>query len=269
MDKLREECKAAWAKAQKGAWVDKPKPLAPKEKLIPNHLRTEANRSINLFIRMVNGFQPKNLPANDNPAPKGVFKSYENYTDWLEKKGFVRLGSGYFSAVYGKPGSNRVLKIAHSAHEDGWLDYILWASKKGFAGTFAPAVYSYKYHQTGTPKYAWQAKGFGVAVMERMASTVTYADKKSDAVAVHALYEPAVLGNPTAGLLIDLVYPGILKFSQALREDHRGVRLDLHGGNMMVRPDGSFVVTDPVGNRRSVNDNYKKRLKASDFTLAA
>src|SRR5882672_10391646 len=66
------------------------------------------------------------------------------YISWLEKKGFKRLGAGAYSTVLGKDGSDKVIKVSRSL--DNWIDYIQWSAANGYAGNFAPRVYSWKRH---------------------------------------------------------------------------------------------------------------------------
>ncbi len=43
----------------------------------------------------------------------------QSFVRGLARRGFVELGSGYFSFVYAKPGSERVIKVCTSP--DGWV----------------------------------------------------------------------------------------------------------------------------------------------------
>ena len=173
----------------------------------------------------------------------------------LEKKGFKTLGSGAFSTVLGKDGSDRVIKVIR--RPDGWIDYIHWASKKGEAGRFAPKVFSYK-------KIKGKKKDFSVAIVERLEYTleVTPID--------HALkILPDLIwranDNPMAASFADVLAPGLRKFMDDMGEKFEKKNFDLHNGNLMLRKDGSFVVADPVCD--GDKSDYK-RLKAGDFSPA-
>lgn len=86
---------------------------------------------------------------------------YYRFIEHLEASGFAYIGGGAYSAVYAIPSSDRVIKVNLCA--DGWLDYVLWAQSSGYAGTFAPRVFSYKRFDDGTY----------IAVVERLANTLS------------------------------------------------------------------------------------------------
>lgn len=193
------------------------------------------------------------LPAEAvKPAKKGLFYSRSSYIDWLTKKGFKSLGAGFYSSVLHKKG-DRVIKVGTP---DGWIDYILWASKAGWSGKYAPKVFSYKLHNKG--KYP-----FFVAVMEKLDTTIRKMDSKQDAALLPGLFSFATeRQNPLAGTLLDLVFPGLNKFADGFYQSFKGRGLDLHGGNFMVRNDGSFVLTDPIAG----HCKYKgERLRTPDL----
>lgn len=192
-------------------------------------------------------------------ARKLALKSPYGFIDALQAKGFERLGSGYFSEVVGHPDSDKVMKIIYRPQTDGWLDYVKWAADNGFAGKFAPQVYSYKLIKSN----ADPERAFGVAVMERLKKTITETDIESDVKAVGALFGPAILGNPLSKILLDTVQPGLVDFGKALKKEFPK-NLDVHGANMMVRKDGSFVITDPVAQLDS--KVAKLRLRRKDFS---
>lgn len=194
-------------------------------------------------------------PFGYKPSP---FKNARTFGQALERRGFKRLGSGAFSTVYGKDGQDRVLKVTH--RPDNWIDYAHWGAQQGFAGGLVPKVYSYKVVMNK----------FQVAVVERMEHDFEpWSDdeevNKSDFSLVPLLIGRAKDGNIKAGKILDDIVPGFSDFLSSLKVRFDGQRLDLHGGNMMVRKDGSFCVTDPVC---SMDGSTFKRLKAGDFTPA-
>lgn len=173
----------------------------------------------------------------------------------LKKRGFKPLGEGAFATVLGKDGYDRVLKV--NRRPDVWIDYAVWAAKAGEAGKYAPKVHSYK-------TIKGKRGDFSVAVVERIDYTVS--DTPSD----HAMkILPDLLyfakDNPIAARFVDVLAPNLNKFVEKVRVEFDDKRLDLHGENMMVRKDGSFVITDPVAGE---NTGKYKRLKAGDFTPA-
>lgn len=194
--------------------------------------------------------QPK--AANDNKSP---FDNGYRFTAALEKKGYTILGQGNFSRVLAKKGSDKVIKVICS--QDNWIDYVTWAAEKGYAGTFAPKVYSYKHIKRGN---------FSVAVVERMEKTLSQVKSSEDMDLVSNLVSYyGSMGNTMAGLFLDELAPGLAAFTKDLHTKFRH-HLDLHNGNYMLRKDGTFCVTDPV---YGASSNTHKRLKAGDFTSLA
>lgn len=187
-------------------------------------------------------------------VPKHPLKNPWSYIDWLEKKGFKRLGAGAYSTVLGKDGSDKVIKVSRSL--DNWIDYIQWAAKEGYAGNLAPKVFSWKKHESDT-------NNFSVAIVERMQSTTRDDNYKSDASVIMSLTYPARKGNIMAQLFMEELQANSVKFFNQLHElDFDG---DIGGGNVMVRANGTICVTDPTaGNIKTT----VKRLRSGDFSPA-
>src|SRR6266436_6324281 len=80
------------------------------------------------------------------------------YENNLRAKGFETIGHGLYANVFAKPNSDKVVKVAAL---DNWPTYIKWATKKGYAGKFAPKVDSLKFYDD-----------FYVAIMERLVGTM-------------------------------------------------------------------------------------------------
>jgi len=184
---------------------------------------------------------------------KKPFDNVEGFIKGLEKRGFKPLGSGAFSTVLGKEGSDRVLKVIR--RPDGWINYVHWAAQIGEAGHFAPKVFSYK-------KIKLRKGEIAVAVMERLAYTLENTPED------HALkILPNVLWkadkNEMAAKFTEILAPGLVGYMKKMSEQWKISigNFDLHDGNLMVRADGSFVVVDPV----SKGDEGYIRLKAGDF----
>lgn len=168
--------------------------------------------------------------ANDN----SIFGCPRKFRERLSRRGYVWLGSGYYSCVLGKEGSDRVIKICRDIDGGSWFNYILWANANGYAGTYAPVVYSWKVYNDK----------FGVAVMERLKGV----EHEDDSYVLPMIVEAsAKYDNKMAHKMLDFASPGMAKFVQDLKEAKLG-RLDLHGGNFMARNDGTLVATDPISN---------------------
>ncbi len=191
------------------------------------------------------------------PKPQKPFEGPRGFGQALEKRGFKALGAGAYSTVYAKEGQDRVIKVTRT--QDGWIDYCVWAAKHGYAGKFAPKVYSYKEIKAENP--------FWVAVVERMDVTLSHLDYANDNKPIGPLLDYAVHGNPMSKDLLDCLHNGLGQFATDLGEEYECNGLDLHGGNVMTRKDGSVCVTDPVC-RHGYQSSYK-RLKSTDFAMAA
>jgi hypothetical protein len=159
--------------------------------------------------------------------------------------------------VYGKPGSDRVIKVCTGA--DDWIEYCYWGAKQGQAGKLAPKVYSYKTFKDGTY----------IAVMERMEYVAGKHDL-SKPLSMFTTLVPYVINSgwnrprPEAAQLINYLVPGSADYLKGLAK--LSGHLDLHDGNYMFRSDGSICITDPV---TSVNKtNNFKRLREKDFSPA-
>lgn len=196
---------------------------------------------------------------SDDGKPESAFASAGSFGRALEKKGFKRLGSGAFSVVYAHPSSDRVIKVTRTL--DNWIDYAMWAAKEGYAGTFAPKVYSFK-------KFT-KDRDFLVSVVERMDKTISWVGEEKDTAMVGNLLKLyAKYDNTLAGCFLDEIAPGFASFTQRLTQEFG--TLDIHDGNIMVRKDGTVCFTDPVSDFQSGGQAIKyNRLKAKDFTSLA
>jgi len=225
-------------------------------------------RRVNVI--MEDGFDESEFPmapiANDNrPQPKhSPFESKYYFGCWLSKKGFKNIGGGAFSTVWHKKG-DRVIKVGR--HDD-WIEYILWGHKNGFGGNYVPRVYSFKTFP-GKPIHG-EPNPFYVAVMEKLHCTTRqlYHDNTAHDLLVAApLFTTAVeYKNPMAATLLDLLLPGITFFKNKFMEAFEGAGLDLHGGNFMLRSDGSFVLTDPITSVKDEKRTGVKRLRLTDLS---
>jgi len=204
--------------------------------------------------------KPENLyiwdwkyPNGKRPISSNPFDNGYAFGKKLEKRGYKKLGTGHYSAVYAKPNSDRVVKVCHNENGDAWIDYCLWAAQKGYAGSLAPRVYSYK-----------KIGKFYVAIIERMSYDAYQHHIEMKYYTVPFLLNQSLEGCSEAEMLLDVVLPGAKKFAQDLLDTFKYGTLDLHSGNIMFRKDGSICVTDPVCHRSTLKVT---RLRASDFGL--
>lgn len=166
----------------------------------------------------------------------------------LKNKGFHVLGSGAYSEVWGSDNSEWVYKI-NKGEDDGWCEYVTWATSKGYATTYAPRIHSLK-------KFG----GFYIAKMEKLSKTLRdfrYSDDYSSSPLAQKEYETFDhIRNATYNRSLqsldnavrnhaDSNFPGFVEFLEdMLKEFSTG--LDLHDGNFMLDGRGFLVVTDPI-----------------------
>jgi hypothetical protein len=165
--------------------------------------------------------------------------SRNEYGSKLTRKGFVKIGDGLNADVYTKIGSDRVIKVG--SRRDIWPEYIEWATKNGYAGTFAPKVYSLKYHDH-----------IFVAEMERLVCTISDILNNMGRDHIYCRLQRAIT-HIIYGYEIDAAE---IKDQVELKEatdlitfirDIQEARFnnDLHNQNWMLRKDGQIVLIDP------------------------
>lgn len=193
------------------------------------------------------------VPSYWNEVNYKVFDNAHGFALALMKKGFKKLGGGAHGSVYVKENSKRVIKVL-SHPGDGWIDYIRWASEKGYAGSFAPKVYSYKYIKG-------KIHDFALASMERMDKTLRDVKCSHQMAFMNGLFNYAVAhDNDNAKKLLDFAVPGMANFSDQLKVRFKQ-GWDFHDGNFMVRADGTLAVVDPVAGIDT--NNVQERFRAS------
>jgi hypothetical protein len=166
-------------------------------------------------------------------------QSAKDFEAYLNKNGFEKIGSGMHAHVYSHPKRKDIaVKVSRDSH-DTWPEYVAWATENGFAGTYAPKVYS--------------LKSFGkyyVAVMERLVDTFGGIRNEYGEHIKSNQYRTDYYKNPFAKIDMwelmrgsDPQYPDLANYLKNMAS--AGFSGDLHDGNIMVRHDGSIVVTDP------------------------
>lgn len=172
---------------------------------------------------------------------------------FLRKRNFMELGCGLYSDVFAPPTSDRVIKICRN--QDPWPNYILWATKMGYAGTFAPKVYSLHIFDGG---YA--------ATMERLNKIELGMYRFTDP-AIEAQFQAWDRFYYSAEPIpaeIETMRPGCTKFMAELREFRKDMchAPDLHRGNVMQRHNGDLVMIDPV---QGETTHPPKRMRTRDI----
>lgn len=246
--------------------IEKPTPANDKTANQPKEVQPKPRVGGRKKIRNVFGIPCVSWNEPKAPAqPRKTFSGADAFGLHLLRRGFVKLGSGAYSTVYAKPGQKRVIKVTR--YQDNWIDYVLWAAKHGYAGNFAPQVYSWKKFKYAKVEdaYNWRNNDnteWSVSVVERMKETLNGESKQvQDMKIIEYLHYPASRGNVLAQLYCDDVAPGVAKFITDLHKEFHAS--DVYAKNMMIREDGTFCVTDPVCGQSSVD---KRRLKTGDFS---
>jgi hypothetical protein len=158
---------------------------------------------------------------------------YAGYYEWKEvvtkrliARGWTKLGNGVFSEVYGKD----LYAIKISTGTDDWEQYAIWATKAGYAGTFAPRVHCVHRYQYGL-----------LALMERLDCTVECVRETNPS--LYDLVNDRKYCPQSAAALYKL-YPGLGAFMQAVSA--AGYDSDTHTGNWMLQhATARIVLTDP------------------------
>ncbi len=169
------------------------------------------------------------------------------YENKLAGLGCQVIGNGLYANVFSVPHrSDLAIKVAGC---DPWPDYIRWATKAGYAGKFAPKVYSLKFHSD-----------YYVAIMERLVCTVReirftdkgdYRDIRTDQLTLYNQFSGYGRGEKD-----ETAAPDFIAYVAQLR--HHQFYGDMHDGNVMVRHDGQLVITDPVSGGSSEYFRIKK-----------
>lgn len=172
--------------------------------------------------------------------------SVQEFREFLENKGFKKLGSGLYSVVYAHPTNPDIaIKVGEP---DPWPDYAVWATENGYAGKFAPLVHSLKSYKGNGHR------DFYVAVMERLVDTIRGVREE------YADHNQSRLHNPFNvdgwELKRDDSRPDLQDFMHQM--SNAGYSGDLHDGNIMVRKDGEIVITDPVSGYHKSNARIRK-----------
>lgn len=154
------------------------------------------------------------------------------------------LGSGIHSKVY-LSRSGYATKVC--LFPDLWPEYVIWAEGEGYAGNLAPRVYSMR-----------QVTGGYVATMELFANTLSVLDREVFDVAgclegyVYRRIHPAAYKEDKMAPKLAKYLPGYEGFVRGFEKRFGNYPLwDLGSRNLMIRPDGTICITDPISGEGS------------------
>ncbi|MGQ7794432.1 hypothetical protein ACUN0C_18660 [Faunimonas sp. B44] len=150
-------------------------------------------------------------------------KSTRDYAEKLEALGFYEIGSGCYSKIYKRIGSERVVKVCLEG--DPGIEYLIWAHENGWAGNWAPKIYSARRF----------ANGSYIAVIEHLETVVAHVPKYRNMI--------DRIQNP---------------FMEAFRERFQDYSWDLHTHNWMVRRTGQLVLVDPLSGKGTTTNKFEK-----------
>lgn len=165
------------------------------------------------------------------------------YPRYLKKRGWKHLGSGSYSSVYAKPGSDRCIKIGA---QDDWPDFIKWGIERGYCGTFMPKVFALKHFNARTDTR------FYIASVERCIGALGgYGEKftaSQDQLELHETLVATISGYNRTNNYPSAPCPAEWKaFIDDLQKfPNSSLRIDLKGANWLARTDGSICLNDPA-----------------------
>ena len=162
-----------------------------------------------------------------------TMKKLDKYAEYMTTQGFTVLGSGIAGLVIEKSGYPWVFKIFHD--DLGYLWYINYARQH----QDNPHVPKMK----GGVAILSKDNFYGNLYLVRIEKLSPLLRRDSDKKVIDAIGNVDDL-TPETAKLISKTYPTMLPVLQAIVGS--GYAVDLHRGNMMVRKDGTLVITDPL-----------------------
>jgi len=194
-----------------------------------------------------------------------AWESPKQLVTWLRANGFKKLGGGVFAAAYAKPGHNRVVKVSNR-QDDCWIKFAQWAMSKT-NNTHLPKIPWIKRYQG---KRKGKVTEFFITIIERLKPLTNQAILRitDPGVLLGLMYYADLDSNTEDSIdaamskisgrnvkVPDLYSPRIPAkykthpFIKAITQINKlggGCFSDLHSGNLMVRNDGTIIITDPI-----------------------
>jgi len=190
-----------------------------------------------------------------------AWESPKQLVAWLKSNGFEKLGGGVFAAAWAKPGHNRVVKVSNR-QDDCWIKFAQWSMAKT-NNTHLPKIPWIKRYQG---KRKGIATEFFITIIERLKPlTKTAIARINDPGVLLGLMHYANLDYNTEQSIEKAMskQPNPQQFSDrkvlTKYKNHPFIKAiqqisnisgdcwsDLHSGNLMVRNDGTIIITDPI-----------------------
>ena len=183
------------------------------------------------------------------------WKSPDQIMTWLKANGFEQKGAGVFARVFAKPNHNRIVKIS-TRQDDCWILFAQFAMSQT-NNKHLPKIPWIKRYQG---KDAWlEPTEFFITIIERLQPLTDEA--------ISRISDPGVLYGilEYTDIYVDEELYDVDAFSSSIGEqrvkykNHLFVKTlrqmenlgsncvtDLHDENLMVRGDGTIVITDPL-----------------------
>ena len=178
-------------------------------------------------------------------------KGYREYVELLESTGYDRLGAGCVATVLQKKGSSNVVKFFDdNAGTTGFVQFVQKRRKRGRNCDVLPKFVGRPVEHIGSTD-----KPFYALEMERLYSFPESYRGVSKYEFIYAL-DLFIGGSSTESRMMRTCkltrrelreVRAMRKFYKRVKKDKSlpSICMDLHAGNVMIRDDGSFVITDP------------------------
>lgn len=192
--------------------------------------------------------------------------SHDEALDLILYEDYRQLGEGHFSTVFGNDKyPDYVIKLCHRA-EDSWPFYAKYCMDNvdnPEVNFLLPKVHDF---------IAIGQRGLYVAVLDRMQPIDRSNCVKYDELSTRQIEQIVSFSRGFRTYQYELPiryredmciarYPKHYIAGDAIYNDlHKFCSIDLHGGNMMLHPDGRVIITDPVSFKRCSHEQEKSLL---------
>ena len=176
-----------------------------------------------------------------NDASEEHYKNCDSLQDKLYDLGWEQIGRGAFSSVFEKPGQKYVLKV-NNYNDDGFAKFV--SIIHHFPSRHFPKIGNKK-------SYFVDGEAYNIYLMEKL-MPLQGANRASLALVLdnaRIIDSPVILAvlakHPDIKTIIEK-QPGLLDAVEILLTQSGDSGLDLNSNNIMLRDDGTIVITDPL-----------------------